>query len=269
MKTALVIPARYASKRLPGKPLVKIAGKSMLSRVYHIAELGTKDFKQIEILVATDDERIADHCKELNMNYVMTDPECPSGTDRAFAAVNQLSEKPDFIINLQGDAPLTPPWFIRAMIEAFYKNPSIAMVTPCVRLTWKELDQLRENKKTTPFSGTTVVMDKNQKALWFSKNILPAMRKEKALREKDLVFSPVYRHIGLYGHSYKALETFFKLDEGYYEALEGLEQLRFLENHFDIQMVIVDYKDRTGMSGVDSPVDVERAEAIIAKDGEF
>ena len=204
MKIAIIIPARYQSTRLPGKPLHKIAGIPMVERVYRLAQEATKNFKNISVHIATDDERIEKHCEKINAPCVMTPPACPTGTDRVFQAALHLKEQPDFLINLQGDNPLTPPWFIENMIEAIYRNPDVDVVTPYVRLTWEALNVLRETKKVTPFSGTCVTISKDSKAFWFSKQIIPSVRKE----DLSKPFSPVCRHIGLYGYSFKALKTF-------------------------------------------------------------
>ncbi len=268
MRTLIVIPARYASTRLPGKPLAMIAGQTMLQRVVRIAKTAANGNRDIEVVVATDDQRIADHARELDVPFVMTPASCRTGTDRAQEATAQMEVQPDFVLNLQGDAPLTPPDFLKAMIEAYASDPT-DMVTPVTNLSWTELDKLRESKKTTPFSGTTAVFDeKTGAAFWFSKNIIPALRKEKELREKSAL-SPIWRHIGLYGYRREMLEEFGKLPEGTFEALEGLEQLRVLENGYKIKCVPVDYAGRASMSGVDSPEDVTRAEALIAKHGEL
>lgn len=167
------------------------------------------------------------------------------------------------MINLQGDAPLTPPDFIAALIKSYEQAPT-DVVTPVTQLTWEQLDNLRKNKETTPFSGTTAVFNESTgKAFWFSKNIIPAMRKEEALREKSPL-SPIYRHIGLYGYARDMLRRFNDLPEGTFENLEGLEQLRILENGFDIRCVTVDYRGRPSMSGVDSPEDIARCEKLLA-----
>ena len=268
IKTTIVIPARYASTRLPGKPLADIAGQTMLGRVVDIAKAAAKELDNVSVLVATDDDRISKHCEEIGVDFVVTSPDCPSGTDRVSEAVKQLKEKPDFILNMQGDAPLTPPDFITAMIKSFIDSPCDA-VTPVTNITWEQLDNLRENKKTTPFSGTCAAFDeKTGKAFWFSKNIIPALRKEDAMRkESDL--SPIFRHIGLYGYSLKMLETYGTLEQTRFEKLEGLEQLRLIENGYNLRCVPVDYKGRASMSGVDSPEDVTRAEDLIKKHGEL
>jgi 3-deoxy-manno-octulosonate cytidylyltransferase (CMP-KDO synthetase) len=268
MHTTIVIPARYASVRLPGKPLVMISGKTMLQRVVHLSRAAAEGLKNVSVVVATDDERIAQHCHELGVMSVMTPAEAPSGTDRVAEAVRQMTNKPDFILNMQGDAPLTPPDFLRTMIEAFVASPCDA-VTPVTQLSWQQLDELRQNKRTTPFSGTTAVFDElTGNAFWFSKNIIPALRKEEELRQKSDK-SPIFRHIGLYGYSLSMLEKYIGLPESKFETFEGLEQLRILENGYTIRCVPVDYKGRASMSGVDSPQDVVRAEALIAKYGEL
>lgn len=268
MKTVIVIPARYQSTRLPGKPLAMISGQTMLQRVVRIAEAVAKDSKNVSVLAATDDERIAQHCDEIGVKFVMTDPDLPSGTDRVAAAVQQLSDRPDFVLNLQGDAPLTPPDFLRTMIESFSRSPC-DVITPVTQLSWPELDKLRLEKTLTPLSGTTAVFDPvTGRAMWFSKNIIPAMRGEQKIRAQ-VEMSPVYRHIGLYGYSAAALEKFIHLPVSRYEILEGLEQLRMLENGFEIRCVPVNYNGRANMSGIDSQEDIARAEALIAKHGEL
>lgn len=267
VKTLVVIPARYGSSRFPGKPLAKIAGREMLLRVADIAQKGTMH-TDARIVVATEDERILNFCREHNLECLMTSDACKTGSDRVCEAVTILNIKPELIINLQGDNPVCPPWFIEELIKAFEEDTSVDLVTPCTELSWNALDKLRESKKTTPFSGTTCVADKNGYALWFSKNIIPAVRKEEELRAKGGK-SPVMRHIGLYGYKYDSLFRFKALEEGTYEKLEGLEQLRFLENGMKVKIAKVDYRQFEGMSGVDSPEDVKRAEALFAKYGEF
>ena len=268
MKTVIVIPARYQSSRLPGKPLALIQGQTMLQRVVRISQAAARHSNDISVLVATDDERIVNHCEALGVATVMTPPELPTGTDRVADAIRQLGSKPDFILNMQGDAPLTPPDFLEAMIATFAAAPCDA-ITPVTQLTWEELDQFRHNKLTTPFSGTTAVFDqKSGNAFWFSKTILPAMRKEQMLREIS-ANSPVYRHIGLYGYSYEMLQQYVRLPESHFESLEGLEQLRLLEHGYTIRCVPVDFNGRANMSGVDSLEDIARAEALILKHGEL
>lgn len=271
----IVIPARYSSSRLPGKPLEKIAGKEMLKRVADIASYVTQKMNNCAYVVATDDERIEAFCFEESIPVVMTSDYCQSGTERCWDAVQKLEEtqpRPKFIVNLQGDNPLCPPWFLEKLIldwqQGNHSKDSGQVFTPYVHLSWDELDDLRETKKVTPYSGTTVQIDKHGYALTFSKLILPAMRKEKKLRE-TMEKPPVRRHIGLYSYTYEALEQYFGLEPGQYEEPEGLEQMRFVEHSIPVKMVEVDYQGRVGMSGVDSPEDIQRAEAVISECGEF
>lgn len=268
MRAILIIPARFGSSRLPGKPLTLIAGQTMLSRVCAIARAAARDSGDLDVVVATDDARIGAHCEDIGTPWVMTPTSCPSGTDRALAALRQLPRVYDVVVNLQGDAPLTPPDFISAMLRAFEADPTIEVVTPAVRLSWPELDCLRDQKRLTPFSGTCVIVDSHGNARWFSKQVIPAMRHEEALRHQDGL-SPVLRHVGLYGYTRQMLETYVTLPAGNYERLEGLEQLRVLEHGYGIRVVEVDYRGRAAMSGVDSPEDIARAEALIARHGEL
>jgi 3-deoxy-manno-octulosonate cytidylyltransferase (CMP-KDO synthetase) len=262
LKTLIVIPARYASTRFPGKPLHPIAGVSMLARtVFAAREAAT--LAGARVVVATDDQRIMDHAAEIGIEAVMTDPDLPSGTDRCRAAAAAVDPGADFILNLQGDAPFTPAAHIAAVIGGAALGD---VVTPVVRLTWGALDGLRERKKTTPFSGTTCVRAENGRAIWFSKNILPAIRSEAKLRAKGPV-SPVFQHIGLYGYSRDALARIASLPASTYEELEGLEQLRFLENGLSIQAVEVEPSDLHS-AGIDTPEDALHAETLLARHGD-
>lgn len=262
MNISIIIPARYGSTRFPGKPLVEIAGQTMLSRVVNIAKKSAEAIKEdVTIAVATEDERILKHAEEIGVKAVMTSDQCATGSDRVLEAVKKINPTCDFVFGLQGDAPFTPPAAISQMVEAITANPSIQVITPVVNLRWSELDQLRENKKQTPYSGTTAIINNHGQALWFSKNILPAIRKEEKYRNNE--FSPVHQHLGLYGYNVKTLEKFVSLPQGKYEQLEGLEQLRLLENDIPVHTVTLDVEAGLAQAGIDSPEDVERAEEIL------
>jgi len=263
MSIDIVIPARYGSKRLPGKPLVKIAGRTMLARVVDVALAAAQGYPDVSVLVATDDTRIANHCDEIGVKWVMTPEDCASGTDRIIEVLKQRDPQPDFVINLQGDSPITPPHYVTALIDLFIKNPTVQVVTPVTQLTWDALDTLKENKKTTPFSGTCAIIDSNGRALWFSKNIIPAIRNEGKHREASEL-SPVFKHIGLYGYSRSLLETYGTWEMSHYEKIEGLEQLRILENGHTIHTAVVE-NHGIPVIGVDSPEDVTRVEALLAQ----
>ena len=265
MNTLIVIPSRYASTRFPQKPLHQIAGQTLLTRVASVARICCERSTNVSFVVATDHPAIEAHAQELGVPVVMTDPDLASGTDRALSAAKLAAPEAEFIVNLQGDAPFTPPDYISAIIEAG-RTTALDAVTPIVQMSWDDLDELRDRKRETPFSGTTCIVNGKDEALWFSKNILPAMRKEDRLRAAGDM-SPVWRHIGLYGYKRTALETFVGLSEGHYESLEGLEQLRFLENGLRIQAVKVPASP-SAMWGIDTPQDAEHAETLIARHGE-
>lgn len=260
MKTAIIIPARYGSTRFPGKPLTLIGGQTMLTRVVNIAKQVAEQHPDITIAVATEDERILKHAeKDIGIKCMMTSDDCATGSDRVLEAAKKLGDF-DFVLGLQGDAPFTPIDAPLKMIEAFQSNKDIHVVTPVVNLRWQELDSLREQKKVTPFSGTTAILNESGQALWFSKNILPAIRKE----NRDEEYSPVHQHIGLYGYRVDVLEKFVSLPQGHYEKLEGLEQLRLLENNIPVQTVTISVDAGLAQAGIDSPEDVDRAEKILA-----
>ena len=264
MRTLIVIPARHGSTRLPGKPLLRLNGRSLLERVVRIAAQAGAAAGAAH-LVATDSEEILDHCRAIGVDAVMTAPQLASGTDSALAALEASGQEADFIINLQGDAPFTPPHHVAALIEAAGAQDG-DLFTPVIALSWPALDELRAHKQKAPFSGTTCLRSADGRAYWFSKTIVPAIRGEADLRRQSGL-SPVFRHIGLYGYRLDALKRFAALPPGHYERLEGLEQLRFLENGMSVRAVEV-APPRLSMSGIDTPADLELAEKLIARHGD-
>lgn len=261
----IVVPARFGSTRLPGKPLLEIAGRTLLERVLASARAAADLARDCRVVVATDDERIAAHARELDTQVVMTAPELNSGSARAAAAARLQDAPPARVINLQGDAPFIPPATIAGLI-ATLRNGDADVATPVYRLDWARLDRLRAHKETAPFSGTTCVRNVKGHALWFSKSILPALRDEEALRAASPL-SPVWQHLGLYAYTRKALDWFAQAPQGTYERLEGLEQLRFLENGWTIATCEVD-PPRHALSGIDTPQDLALAEDAIARLGD-
>lgn len=259
MKGAIIIPARYASTRLPGKPLIKIADKTLLQHVCETAHEAARQIPNVEVLVATDDERILRHAKSLHVSAIMTPKECATGSDRVIAALRQMSATPDYVINLQGDSPLTPVQVILDLLRAVQHD---AVVTPVMQLSWAELDRLRRAKQATPFSGTTAIVNVRNEALWFSKQIIPAIRNEENLR-KSSTKSPIFQHLGIYGYSRQMLETFANLPVSVYEQLEGLEQLRFLENGYKIKVLPIAVENLNAWRGVDTLEDAQYVEQLI------
>ncbi len=285
--TTIIIPARYGSTRFQGKPLHPILGITMLERVWRIA----KAVKNVSsVYIATDDTRILEHAKSFGADAVMTPLECRNGTERAQAALAHLPQKPDAVINFQGDAVLTPPWVLQAIADELNNNPAATMVTPAVQMSWEQVDQLIEAKRTTPASGTVVVVDNALNALYFSKAMIPFVRGEargtrrevqensakentpsvqiSPLAPRASCLSPYLRHIGLYGYRTAVLERLNALPPSPLEELEQLEQLRALENGIGIKIVLVEYQGRTHWS-VDSPEDAITAAEIIEREGEL
>ena len=260
-----MIPARYGSQRLPGKPLIRIAGQTLLARVVAVAREAACRIGHAEIVVATDDDRIVSHAQDLGCAAVMTDAAISSGSGRAWAAARDRTPAPPIVVNLQGDAPFVQPDTIAALIVAL-RGSDCGVATPVVRLSWDALDTLREHKRVSPFSGTTCTRRTDGRALWFSKTVIPAIRDEARLRETEPL-SPVFRHIGLYAYRFAALDRFEATTPTAYERLEGLEQLRFLERGEDIATIEVP-APRHAMSGIDTPEDVAMAERLIATYGE-
>lgn len=257
MSVAIVIPARYGSERLKGKPMLEIAGVTLLERIWRIARAAKGASR---VVIATEDARIADLAARFGAEAVMTSQACKNGTERVAEAVRKAGITEDAIINFQGDAVLTPPWILEAMIEEFGSTEPFDIVTPAVRLTDDMLADLREHKKTAPSSGTTVTFDLRRNALYFSKQIIPYLRKPG--------FAAVHRHIGLYGFRADSLARYVALPPSPLEQAEGLEQLRALEHGMTVRVVLVDYRGRTHAS-IDTPEDIGLVEALIAREGEL
>ena len=257
MTAAIIIPARHASSRFPGKPLCAVKGVSMLERVWRIA-IAVRQASRV--VIATDDDRIIEHARGFGAEVIMTSADCANGTERVHDAVRRGTISEDIVLNLQGDALVTPPWVLEEMISEMAADGVADIVTPAVRLEGPALDEFLEQKKITPASGTTVVFDTNRKALYFSKAVIPYLRKTG--------HASIYRHIGLYGYRKASLAHYVELRPTPLEMTEGLEQLRALESSMTIRVTIVDYRGRSHWS-VDLPEDVVVAEKIIEREGDL
>lgn len=255
-KAAIIIPARMASTRYPNKPLALIKGVTLIERVWRIGK-ATKQGS--EVFIATDDERLAQFAESFGAHVLMTSPDCITGTDRVAEAARLLEKKYEIFFSLQGDAVLTPPWVIDAVLDEMLADPLIEIATPVVKLTGEALSDFVTLKKKGSSSGTCAVFDQKRNALYFSKGLIPY------LRDKE---SAVYRHIGLYGYRQKTLQLLNSLPIGPLEEAEKLEQLRALENGIPIRVVPVEYKGRTHGS-IDQLEDVVFVEKVIEKEGEL
>jgi 3-deoxy-manno-octulosonate cytidylyltransferase (CMP-KDO synthetase) len=260
MRSIIAIPARYGSTRFPGKPLALIAGRSLLERVWRIA---TKVQPAADVIVATDDARIKEAAEKFGARVVMTSTECSNGSVRVYQAVASLPEQYDVVVNLQGDAPLTPPWVIEEILAAMKSDVSVQIATPAVQLSQAQYAHMQSSKQKGIVSGTTVTFAANGDAMYFSKAILPFFKRKVV---SDPV--PVYQHIGLYAYKTPTLKRYIDLPEGMFEHVEDLEQLRSLEHGIPIRVVKVSLQGRT-LWPIDSPEDVATAERIIHSEGEL
>jgi 3-deoxy-manno-octulosonate cytidylyltransferase (CMP-KDO synthetase) len=256
---AIVIPVRMASSRFPNKPLALINGKTMIQRVWEIAQAVPR---ASEVIIATDDEVLRRFAENFGAQVMMTSPTCLTGTDRVAEVSRFLGEKHHIFFSFQGDAVLTPPWVIGSLLHVMLSDPTIQIATPAVHLTGSALTDFLVSKQGGNSTGTTVTFDRQGRALYFSKAVIPFNR-DPTSPERI-----VYRHIGLYCYRAEILQQLSFLPEGPLEKSEKLEQLRALENGIPIQVVPVDYRGRTHGS-VDRPDDIPFVESVIEKEGEL
>lgn len=262
MKKMIVIPARFASTRYPGKPLVELTGatgirRSLIRRSWDAAQQVSGVDK---VVIATDHERIKESCEAFGAEVVMTSEDCRNGTERCAEVAHKFPEY-ELIVNLQGDAPLTPAWFVEELIEAM-NDKSVDVATPVLRCDVKSLYDFLEDRRSGRVGGTTVVFSNSKKALYFSKEVIPYTG-GKVKNDNDV---PVFHHVGVYAYRSKALIKYKEIQEGIWEKWEGLEQLRFLENDIPMACVEVDSKGRHFWE-LNNPEDVTRIEAILSQHG--
>ena len=259
MKTVIFIPARYASTRYPGKPLVELRQKdgTMRSLIRMSWDAASAIDGVDAVYVATDDIRIAEHARGFGAEVVMTSEACENGTARCADALDQLDEQPDLVVNFQGDAPLTPPWFVEKLIAAMKADPSVAMATPVLRCDRQTYENFVEDRKNGQVGGTTAVFDRHMNALYFSKEVLPYIAPGK-LPEPI----PVFHHVGVYAYRPDALQSYVDAPVSELETLEGLEQLRFLAAGIPVRCVEVDARGRVFWE-LNNPGDVARIEAAL------
>ncbi len=236
-----IIPARYASSRFPGKPLVDIGGMSLIERVYRQAVQASS---LAEVVVATDDMRIYDHVREFGGQVHMTRTDHASGTDRC-AEVASYFQEFDYIVNIQGDEPFIAPEQIDAAVQPLLFQSEARIATLAKAITLRE-DIFNPNV-------VKVVMNKHGQAMYFSRSPIPYLR---GLPENDWPgHVTFYKHIGLYAFRRDTLIEVTALPPGYYEQAEALEQLRWLVAGYAIAVTLTDRET----IGVDTPEDVEKA----------
>lgn len=214
------------------------------------------------VVVATDDDRIAKAVAGFGGEVVMTPMSCENGTARCAAAIAGLDETPDIVVNLQGDAPLTPPWFVEDLVTRLRAEPEIEVATPVLPCDGTALAAFREDRRHGRVGGTTAVFDRHWRALYFSKEVIPFTAES---YEPDAL-TPVWHHVGVYAYRPRALTLYPALKTGPLERLEGLEQLRFLENGHRILCVAVAGRGRKFWE-LNNPEDVVRVEDGLAEIG--
>ena len=247
MKFIAIIPARYASTRFPGKPLAMLGGKRVIQRVYEQVA-GVLD----DAVVATDDERIYEAVKAFGGKVEMTSTEHRSGTDRCWEAYCKQGGTYDVVVNVQGDEP-----FIRAtQLEALkrcFEHPATDIATLVKPFTDAAGLAALENP-----NSPKVVLDGASQAIYFSRSVIPYLRNYP--REEWLAHHTFYKHIGIYAFRTEVLKAVTALSQSTLERMESLEQLRWLENGYKIGVGITDIET----IGIDTPEDLEKAEAFLA-----
>lgn len=234
----LVIPARYKSGRLPGKPLIVIKGKTMLERVWTKC---SKAFDKKKIFIATDDKRIQNLCKLKNYNCIMTSDKCLTGTDRVFEVSKKIKAKT--YINVQGDEPLISPIDIKKVIQSSKKNKSYII---------NAMTKIDNEKDFRSVNVPKLTVDKNNFLMYMSRAPIPLNKENK--------FVEAYKQVCIYSFPSKQLSEFGKIKKKTYnENFEDIEILRFLENGYKVKMV----KVSNSSIGVDTMKDVRRVSKLI------
>jgi 3-deoxy-manno-octulosonate cytidylyltransferase (CMP-KDO synthetase) len=264
MSVAIIIPARYASTRFPAKPLAMLRGatgisKPLIQRSWEAA----KEVNGVDrVVVATDDERIADVARGFGAEVAMTSDKWLNGTERCAEAHEVLGKGFEIVVNLQGDAPLTPAWFVEDLIAGLRRVPDADIATPVLRCTGAMHADLMADRHGGRVGGTTAVFGASGNALYFSKEVIPFTDKPYA----DTAQTPVFHHVGVYAYRPGALAAYPGWPLGPLEQLEGLEQLRFLENGRHVLCVEVDGKGRQFWE-LNNPEDIPKIQQMMMQMG--
>ena len=263
MRTVCIIPARYASTRYPGKPLAELRGATGISRsLIERSWLAAQEVQGIDaVYVATDDDRIRQAAEGFGAEVLMTSDTCGNGTERCAEALEQLGDV-EMVVNLQGDAPLTPAWFLEDLIAGLRAAPDAALATPVLRCDGETHSALMADRHAGRVGCTTAVFDADHHALYLSKEVIPYTGR---IYQRDEE-TPVFHHVGVYAYRPDALAAYPSWPVGVLETLEGLEQLRFLEAGHKVLCVEVEARGRKFWE-LNNPEDVPRIETMLAEMG--
>ncbi|XP_024992821.1 3-deoxy-manno-octulosonate cytidylyltransferase, mitochondrial-like isoform X1 [Cynara cardunculus var. scolymus] len=238
-----IIPARYASSRFQGKPLVPILGKPMIQRTWERAKLATT---LSQLVVATDDERIAECCRGFGAYVVMTSESCRNGTERCYEALLSLKKKFDIVVNIQGDEPLIEPEIIDGVVKVLQASPDAVFSTAVTSLKAEDASDPNRVK---------CVVDNRGYAIYFSRGLIPSNKSGKVNPQ-----FPYLLHLGIQSYEAKFLKLYTEISPTPLQLEEDLEQLKVLENGYKMKQVIkVDHDAH----GVDTPEDVEKIESLM------
>ena len=262
MDACIIVPARFASTRYPGKPLVALRGASGVPLTLLERSVAAARATGLPVYVATDDDRIEAEGRRIGADVIRTSESCRNGTERVAEAVKNAGITAEIIVNLQGDAPLTPAHFVTALVDAMRAEPECQMATPALRCDPETVENLLADRRAGRVGGTTVVRDHAGRALYFSKEVLPFTNGKGVVNG----IVPVFHHVGLYAYRPAALAAYVGWDPGPLETLEGLEQLRFLENGTPIRAVEVSAPGAVFWE-LNNPTDVPLIEAALQKMG--
>ena len=238
MTATIIIPARYQSTRFPGKPLTKLKLKNGRSK--SLIQLSWEAAKKVEginnVYIATDHLKIKETAENFGARVIMTSSACENGTARCAEAVRIRGIDDDIIINFQGDAPLTPKSIVENLINNMNEDKTIKVSTPILQCDKTHFFKLVNDRKEDRVGATTVIFDKNNDALYFSKEVIPYFPKEN-LDSFNLI--PIYHHVGVYAYRNEILNQYISWKESNLERLEGLEQIRFLVNGEKIKCICI------------------------------
>ena len=264
MSVLIIIPARYASSRYPAKPLAELKGCSGKSRslIQRAWEAASAVNGVDRVVVATDDDRIKVASEAFGAEVVMTPESCANGTERCATAYEALGSDAEIVVNLQGDAPLTPHWFVEDLVSAMRAAPEADIATPVLRCDGRALNGFLADRRAGRVGGTTAVFDANMRAMYFSKEVVPFTSDTYPNEAR----TPVFHHVGVYAYRPAALKAYPTWPVGPLEQLEGLEQLRFMEQGGTVRCVEVEAKGRQFWE-LNNPEDVPVIERMMQEMG--